>query len=267
MPDDSPRRRDERDWQTEPIPEFPEPPPLDEPTWTENVVEDPPEPPSVGEPPPPPPLPDPAEAELDGLRYDGAGLPVGPRRVLPLEPDPSPLVAPYLFPTERFRGEWRKHWMYLIPYVSVAVLATFIMGYLSGILAKSSLGGPMTVVVLGWLAVLGWVGWHTVNWWFHRFILTNKRVMVVEGLITRDVAMMPLGRVTDMKFEQSPIGRMLDFGTFVLESAGQVQALREVKHLPNPQELYLRICEEMYEPAAVEARIKDAKEEEVGEDA
>jgi hypothetical protein len=58
-----------------------------------------------------------------------------------------------------------------------------------------------------------------------------------------------------MKYEQTPLGRMLNYGTFVLESAGQDQALREVPYLPNPNELYLRVVEEMYEPAAVEARI------------
>ena len=72
--------------------------------------------------------------------------------------------------------------------------------------------------------------------------------MVVNGIVTRKVAMMPLLRVTDMKYEQSPLGRMLSYGTFVLESAGQDQALRKVKHLPNPNELYLRVVEEMYEP-------------------
>ncbi len=85
--------------------------------------------------------------------------------------------------------------------------------------------------------------------------------MVVSGIITRRVAMMPLLRVTDMKYEQSPLGRVLNYGTFVLESAGQEQALREIKHLPNPNELYLRVVEEMYEPQAVEARLgKDADE-------
>ena len=72
---------------------------------------------------------------------------------------------------------------------------------------------------------MGWVIWRVVDWWFDRFILTNKRVMVVGGLITRKVAMMPLLRVTDMKYEQSPLGRMLNYRTFVLESAGQEQAL------------------------------------------
>ena len=86
--------------------------------------------------------------------------------------------------------------------------------------------------------------------------------MVVNGIVTRKVAMMPLVRVTDMKYEQTPTGRALNYGTFVLESAGQEQALREIKNLPNPNELYLRVVEEMYEPAAVEARLGREAEEE-----
>ncbi|WP_412540425.1 PH domain-containing protein [Longispora sp. K20-0274] len=200
------------------------------------------------------------EEELEGLRFDAAGLPVGPRRVLPLEPEPSPLVSRYLFPTERYRGEWRRHWIHLVPELAIGVGATFVMGYASGLLAKHNQGGVTGVVVLLWIAVLGWVGWKHLDWYFDRFILTNKRVMVVSGIVTRKVAMMPLARVTDMKYEQSPVGRMLNYGTFVLESAGQEQALREVKHLPNPNELYLRVCEEMYEPEAVEARLGRGEE-------
>jgi hypothetical protein len=66
---------------------------------------------------------------------------------------------------------------------------------------------------------------------------------------------MPLLRVTDMKYVQSLTGRMFGYGHFELESAGQDQALRNIRNLPNPNELYLRIVEEMYEPEAVEARL------------
>ena len=138
------------------------------------------------------------------------------------------------------------------------------MGYLSGLLAKYKQSGLMSLVVLGWVVALIWIGWRVVDWYYDRFILTNKRVMVVAGVITRKVAMMPLLRVTDMKYEQSPLGRILNYGTFVLESAGQEQALRTVKHLPNPNELYLRVCEEMYEPQAVEARLGKGDEEDDG---
>lgn len=202
-----------------------------------------------------------SEEELAGLRVDAAGMPFGPRRVLPLEDAPSSLVARYLFPTERYRGEWKRHWIHLSTPLLVGVAATFVLGYLSGFLAGQDVGALTTIAVLLWFAVMGWVAWRVADWWYDRFILTNKRVMVVNGIITRRVAMMPLVRVTDMKYEQTPTGRALNYGNFVLESAGQEQALREIKNLPNPNELYLRVVEEMYEPQAVEARLgKEADE-------
>lgn len=202
-----------------------------------------------------------SEDELAGLRTDAAGMPIGPRRVLPLEDEPSSLVARYLFPTERYRGEWKRHWIHLSTPLLIGTAATFALGYLSGFLARQDVRGLTTAAVIVWFAVMGWVAWQVGDWYFDRFILTNKRVMVVNGIITRKVGMMPLLRVTDMKYEQSPLGRMLNYGTFVLESAGQDQALREVKHLPNPNELYLRVVEEMYEPQAVEARLGKAEED------
>jgi membrane protein YdbS with pleckstrin-like domain len=202
-----------------------------------------------------------SEEELAGLQVDASGLPLGPRRVVPLEDEPTPLVARYLFPTERYRGEWKRHWVHLATPVLIGVAATFLLGYLSGYLAGQDVGALTTAAVLVWLVIIGWVAWKIADWYFDRFILTNKRVMVVNGIITRRVAMMPLLRVTDMKYEQSPVGRALNYGTFVLESAGQEQALREIVHQPNPNELYLRVVEEMYEPQAVEARLgKDAQD-------
>jgi hypothetical protein len=195
------------------------------------------------------------EEELQGLGGDGSGVPGGPRRVLPLEDEPTALVSRYLFPTERYRGEWKRHWIHLSTPLLIGIGVTFVLGYLAGYLARQNINGLTTVAVLIWLGVMGWVGWRVADWYFDRFILTNKRVMVVNGIVTRQVAMMPLLRVTDMKYEQSALGRLLSYGTFVLESAGQEQALREVKHLPNPNELYLRVVEEMYEPQAVEARL------------
>ena len=202
------------------------------------------------------------EEELQGLGGGGQG---GPRRVLPLEDEPTTLVARYLFPTERYRGEWKRHWIHLSTALAVGAGATLVFGYLAGFLTRQNLDAMVTVAVLLWLAVIGWVAWRVFDWYFDRFILTNKRVMVVSGIVTRKVAMMPLLRVTDMKYEQSALGRMLNYGTFVLESAGQDQALREVKHLPNPNELYLRVVEEMYEPQAVEARL--GKDGDAGDDA
>ena len=133
------------------------------------------------------------------------------------------------------------------------------LGYLSGYFAKQNITSGLTILVLVWIVIMGWVLWDVAEWYYDRFILTNKRVMLIEGIISRQVAMMPLARVTDMKYTQSALGRVLGYGTFELESAGQEQALRNVPNLPNPTDLYLQVVEEMYEPEASEARRRPAK--------
>jgi membrane protein YdbS with pleckstrin-like domain len=159
---------------------------------------------------------------------------------------PSEMVRRYLFSTERFVGEWRRHWSLLWREIAGVTAATFLLGYVAGRTQRSSLFVGVVAVI--WGLVVLWALWRVGDWWFDRFVLTSRRVMVVNGMVTRKVAMMPLARVTDMAYNQGPIGRILGYGTFVLESAGQDQALREIIHLPNPRELYLLMVEEMYGP-------------------
>ena len=101
------------------------------------------------------------------------------------------------------------------------------------------------MIWLGWLflptAALPRVEWYT-DW----FVATNKRVLLTYGVFTRKVAMMPLMKVTDMSYNRSVLGRLLGYGEFVLESAGQDQALRTVSFLPRPDELYEEICLEIF---------------------
>lgn len=208
-----------------------------------------------------------SEEELAALRGEPLAPPLVPsRRVLPLEEEPSGIVQRYLFPTEKYRGEWRRHWIQLGREILIGVIATVLMGYATGYMASHNIPSGVTIVILLWLVILIALGWRAADWWYDRFILTNKRVMLVNGIVTRKVAMMPLLRVTDMKYVQSPLGRILNYGTFELESAGQEQALRKVDNLPNPNELYLRIVEEMYEPEAVEARLGRISEGEFDDD-
>jgi membrane protein YdbS with pleckstrin-like domain len=195
------------------------------------------------------------EDELAGLRRQVVGEPQPSDRVLPLQREPSRLVEDYLFPNEKFRGEWRRHWIHLAKEFFVGLGATLLIGFITGFFAKNGAPQMVTVGVVAWLVVMIWVIWKVADWYFDRFILTSKRVMLVHGVITKNVAMMPLLRVTDMKYVQSPWGRIFRYGTFEIESAGQEQALRNVPHLPEPNELYLKIVEEMYEPEQVDRRL------------
>ena len=43
-------------------------------------------------------------------------------------------------------------------------------------------------------------------------------------------------------FQRSRWAGLLGYGEFIVESAGQDQSLRNVDHLPYPEQLYLEVC-------------------------
>jgi uncharacterized membrane protein YdbT with pleckstrin-like domain len=86
------------------------------------------------------------------------------------------------------------------------------------------------------------------------FTVTDKRMILVSGLVVRKVAMMPLAKVTDMSFRRSAMGRVFGYGEFVVESADQGQALRSVNFVPYPEQLYLEVCGLLFPDAVAEAQ-------------
>ncbi len=91
--------------------------------------------------------------------------------------------------------------------------------------------------------------WRTFLWYREWFVGTDRRLMLTLGILTRKVAMIPLIKVTDMRYDRPPIGQILGYGSFVLESAGQDQAFRVVHFVPHPDTLYRRISEELFTPS------------------
>ena len=98
------------------------------------------------------------------------------------------------------------------------------------------------MIWIAWLILLLRLAVKVFEWNENYFVVTSQRMLLSKGLVTRKVNMMPLSKVTDMSFQRSTMGRILGYGEFILESAGQDQALRIVDHLPYPEQLYLEVC-------------------------
>jgi uncharacterized membrane protein YdbT with pleckstrin-like domain len=92
-----------------------------------------------------------------------------------------------------------------------------------------------------WLVAICYLTWKVIAWSVEFFLVTEHRVMVISGVLNRNVAMMPLAKVTDIALNRSMAGRLLGYGEFVMESAGQKQALRNVGFMPYPEQLYLEV--------------------------
>ena len=80
--------------------------------------------------------------------------------------------------------------------------------------------------------------WRAWEWWVDRIFVTEKRIFEVSGLLTRKVASMPLGNLTDMTYQRSLGGRIFGYGELIVETAGQAQALSRISYLSNPDDFY-----------------------------
>ncbi|REE97219.1 PH domain-containing protein [Thermomonospora umbrina] len=151
-------------------------------------------------------------------------------------------VNKYLLPHESQVITVRRH-----PAVLMTPVALVLGGLIAAGLLTNTVGSDrLNYIWYGWLLLLVWFVWRVAEWSVDYFVITNQRMILTTGLITRKVGMMPLGKVTDMSFERSIVGRMLGYGSFVLESAGQDQALSTVDYLPYPEQLYLEVCEMIF---------------------
>jgi membrane protein YdbS with pleckstrin-like domain len=151
----------------------------------------------------------------------------------------------YLLTTERRVIRLRRHWAVVLPYLVQTVLLLIIASTLSILIqhhtnADDGAWPKFAQNVLWYLMLFALIRltYYLVEWWVERIVVTDKRAMITTGIFTTKVAMMPVTKITDMTYERSVVGRMLGYGTLILESAGQIQALNRIEFLPRPEEVF-----------------------------
>jgi uncharacterized membrane protein YgcG len=162
---------------------------------------------------------------------------------MPRQPRPDRELARYLVSGEKVVVAVRRHWFHMIRQIALLAASTILALWVD-VVTPSNRGGDalrnLTLVAF-WISA-GWFVWSALNWRHDWFVATDKRFLLFYGFIRRKVAMMPLLRVTDMTFDRTLLGRLVGYGTFVLESAGQDQALSVIDHVPNAHLHYRAIC-------------------------
>ena len=157
----------------------------------------------------------------------------------------------YLVDDETVIVAVRRHWFHLAREISLAVLATVVAFWVDVNVPRSPGGEVLQNLTLAlWWAAAGWLVWRFLNWRHDWFVATDKRFLLFYGFIRRKVAMMPLMRVTDMTFDRTLLGRIVGYGMFVLESAGQKQALSAINHVPDADRHYRAICTQLFGPGS-----------------
>ncbi|SFB51496.1 PH domain-containing protein [Amycolatopsis marina] len=148
----------------------------------------------------------------------------------------------YLLDTERRVIRVRRHWASLAwdAFEAIALIAIFVM---VSYLLPPSMWVVQNVLWYAALLVVLRFTYIVMEWWVERLVVTDKRFIMTTGVWTTKVLMMPISKVTDLTYQRSFWGRMLGYGTMVVESAGQIQALNNISYLPKPEEFYDTISE------------------------
>jgi hypothetical protein len=182
---------------------------------------------------------------------------LAPVSLAPSDVEPGDVVRRYLYPTERYRGEWRRHGMRLAKELAVgAVVALLIVRgeeltvgdyavRLADIREHELVGCGLWVVWFLWR----WSAWHTA-----RLALTTVRLLLVKGVFIRRVSEIPLAAIAHIDHGQSLLGRILGYGWFRFAGLAPLHPLWRVGDLPDPNILYLELVEECFAPDAAEAR-------------
>src|SRR5580692_548044 len=150
-------------------------------------------------------------------------------------------VNRYLLPHERQVISVHEHPAVLIGPIALVLLGLAIAGVLSNYVAHGNTTAILIIWGL-WVVLLLWLGVRIWDWAVNYFVVTSHRLILARGVVVRNVGMLPLAKVTDMSFRRTTIGRFLGYGEFIVESAGQDQALRNVRFIPYPEQLYLEVC-------------------------
>jgi uncharacterized membrane protein YdbT with pleckstrin-like domain len=150
-------------------------------------------------------------------------------------------VNRYLLPHERQVISVHEHPAVLIGPIALVLLGLAIAGFLSNTVTH---GNSTAILIIwgAWVLLLLWFAFKVWDWSVNYFVVTSHRLILAKGFIVRKIGMLPLTKVTDMSFQRTTIGRLLGYGEFIVESAGQDQALRNVKFIPYPEQLYLEVC-------------------------
>ncbi len=167
----------------------------------------------------------------------------------------------YLAEEEKLVLQVRRHPIVLLRPATHLALAVA-LGSLVGFVTGPSRGSDPIDAIAGLVAAFFLVRflWRALQWLLDRVVVTNHRIFEVSGIVTRNVASMPLTKVTDMTYRRSLLGRVLGYGELILESAGQSQALSRISCLPRP-DLFYRTVTTLAEAKSAQPRRVPALDE------
>ena len=111
------------------------------------------------------------------------------------------------------------HWKRLVVPVLLLIAVLGLTGFLLGQVDNGT--GQLVIAGVAVLLIVVLVGVPFLRWRTTLFVVTNRRVVVRTGVLSREGRDVPLSRINDVTFSHDLLERILGCGTLVVESAGE----------------------------------------------
>jgi uncharacterized membrane protein YdbT with pleckstrin-like domain len=115
------------------------------------------------------------------------------------------------------------HWKTVL--APLLILAATVVGLLMLLLfvaaARDSGPARIALAVVALVIVITWVARPLLRWRTTSYELTNRRLRLRAGIVTRTGRDFPLSKISDVSFSQGLLDRLLGCGRLVVESPGE----------------------------------------------
>ena len=122
---------------------------------------------------------------------------------------------------ERILLRTRQHWFVLVSMIFVEIVLIVVL--FAAVSALSILVTPVAAVGFVILLVpIAYMLRDILTWFQKQYIITNRRVIQVSGIFSKNVVDSSLEKVNDVKMSQSFFGRLFDYGDIEILTASEM---------------------------------------------
>src|SRR5258706_2168810 len=165
-------------------------------------------------------------------------------------------INKYLLPREEQVATLRQHWALLVPPAAAAVGAVLAAEAVTVIAPSARPPELVAWILAGFLVARLIVA--ALSWFIQYITVTNARVVLTSGLFSRKVKIIPLPNFAEMTFARSFAGRMIGFGTFMIEASGKAYLI--IDYIPYSEQIQLILIGRVFpESAEVDWDLDDAE--------
>lgn len=119
----------------------------------------------------------------------------------------------------------RQHWFILISSIFLEIAAIILIFAITVTSAVFNPDYALIIAAVGFIVMLIPIGTMTRDillWTNHQYLVTNRRVMQISGVMNKSIIDSSLEKVNDVKMEQSALGRLFGYGDIQILTASEM---------------------------------------------